>query len=481
MILDFMDERIAPLHEAEVAIVGAGPAGMTLARELAPFASVLLIDAAGLVTDAAQQALLEGECAGLPYPLAETRARAFGGSSTIWAGYCATFDAHDFDVRPGVDCSGWPIGATELEPYYARVATLLGLEAPDFDAQGIAAAAGIDVPFSRDALVLTAWRFATPTLRFGERFISEFSASTSITTLLNASVVSIRLDACHGRVQELVLRTLGGRTGRVRASTVVLACGGIDTARLLLESDHQVPVGVGNESGHVGRHFMEHPHRVISGLRACESPLMQRSLQRGSDRSGREFMFAFGLSREAQHEAGILNARAHVYRTPSMSDDEPARIGLFMEQEPNPKSRLTLSPRVDALGMRRARLDWRLTDLDQQSYLQTAAAIADALRRCGLGTMAGSEPMAGADAVLASNHQLGTTRMSHKPADGVVDPHCRIHALENAYIIGGGVFPTVSWANPTFTVLALTFRLADLLRQKLAAQVAHQYASRSDE
>jgi choline dehydrogenase-like flavoprotein len=69
--------------------------------------------------------------------------------------------------------------------------------------------------------------------------------------------------------------------------------------------------------------------------------------------------------------------------------------------------------------------------------------------------------------VLYSNHHLGTTRMSEERGDGVVNPDCRVHDISNLYIIGGSVFATVSWANPTFTLLALTLRLADHLSTRI--------------
>lgn len=464
MILDFDDPSTAAEQHAQIAIVGAGPAGLTLARELSAVASVLLIDAGGLALDAQQQALLDGDCIGLPYPLTETRARGLGGSSMLWAGYCARFDAHDFEHRRFMQQAGWPFGASELQPYYGRVAQLLGLEAPDFDAPSMASGCGAAPPFAADELTLTAWRFAAQPLRFGEHFQAELSASRSVTVWLHASVVDIRLDAAHGCVRELAVRSLRGRTGRVWADTVVLACGGIDTARLLLHADSQLRTGVGNETGQVGRHFMEHPHRPVRGVRACPSAFMQRSVERDTDRQGRSFMLAFGVPAPQQQALGILNARAHVYRTPTMTDAEPARIGLFMEQEPNPLSRVLLSDRVDALGMRRARLDWRLSELDQHSWRRTEAVVADALRRHGLASATDEDRLLQDDTVLSSNHQLGTTRMSSDPDHGVVDPQCRIHTLDNAYIVGGSVFPTVSWANPTFTVMALVFRLADHLR-----------------
>ena len=124
--------------------------------------------------------------------------------------------------------------------------------------------------------------------------------------------------------------------------------------------------------------------------------------------------------------------------------------------------------------MRRVILDWRLTDLDWNTYQRTATALSKAFERAGLGTMRGAigEDARDREPVPHSNHHLGTTRMSSNQEEGVVNADCLAHDLSNLYILGGSLFPTVSWANPTFTLMALTFRLADHLRNKFRSQGA---------
>jgi choline dehydrogenase-like flavoprotein len=224
----------------------------------------------------------------------------------------------------------------------------------------------------------------------------------------------------------------------------------------------------------VGRHFMEHPHRAIKPLVIQDLDLFESWTRRGTYDGNREFTPCLGLSRQAQEEAKILNARAHVYRTPGMQDDDTPKVGLFMEQAPNPKSRVLLSDNIDSLGMRRVRLDWQLTDLDWRTYERTASVLAREFENLGVGRMgAPIESMErDREPVLYSNHHLGTTRMSERKEDGVVDPNCRVYDFSNLYIIGGSVFPTVSWANPTFTLIALTLRLADHLRAKFRQTAA---------
>lgn len=469
MIFDARIENVPMQWAVPVVIVGAGPVGMILARELARVSQVLILEAGGVETEPENDALLTGECSGLPYPITETRARQFGGSSGLWAGYCAQFDAHDFAVRDWVPLSGWPFGIGAIEQYYDRVAELLNLDTPDFDARDIARRSGVALPFDNEVVIPTVWRFGTPTQRFGESLRSEFEASSNITTLTNACVADIRIDADHSGATELVIRTLSGREGRVSAELFILACGGIETPRLLLNADSQVCHGLGNSSGMVGRCFMEHPHRRITPLLIEDRDLLESWTGRTIYDGDKLFTFCIGLSRQAQESARVMNARAHIYRTPQMTKDETPRVGLFMEQSPNPKSRVRLSNSTDLLGMRRVRLDWHLNDLDWKTYERTASLIATEFERVGAGRMRApiEQSVHGHEPVLYSNHHLGTTRMAKDRDSGVVDRDCRVHDLSNLYVIGGSIFPTVSWANPTFTLMALTFRLADHLKSEI--------------
>lgn len=474
MILDAQLDNVVIHRSAQFVIVGAGPVGLTLARKLAAIGEVLLVEAGGFESNAEQQALLTGECVGLPYPLTETRARQFGGSSALWAGYCAQFDEHDFLTRSWIPESGWPFGVAAIEPYYVAVAELLNLGDLNFDARDIAKRSGMPLPFDDGKFVSSVWRFGSPTRRFGECLRGEFERSTQITTLIHANVVDVKLSADHGRVTELVIRTLTGRDGRVSGDLFILACGGIEIPRLLLNANTQVDAGVGNSHGMVGRCFMEHPHRCITQLVIEDLNLFNKWTRRSLYDGQREFTPCVGLSRQAQEDERIMNARAHVYRTPTMRDDETPKVGLFMEQAPNRESRVLLSDRRDALGMRRAVLDWRLTELDWKTYEKTAIVLAAEFERLDVGgVISPIEPTKrDREAVLHSNHQLGTTRMSDDKQLGVVDSNCRVHDLSNLYIMGGSIFPTVSWANPTFTLLAITLRLADHLRTQYANDIA---------
>ncbi|MEO6581589.1 MAG: GMC family oxidoreductase, partial [Sphingomicrobium sp.] len=151
---------------------------------------------------------------------------------------------------------------------------------------------------------------------------------------------------------------------------------------------------------------------------------------------------------------------------------------LRAEQAPNPDSRVTLGDSVDATGMPRVRLDWRLKDQD----VETASALVDAVARHvasrGLGRIEPAQWLSErprqwtfddliSDHPIGGYHHMGTTRMAEDPRKGVTDGYGRVHGLDNLYVVGSSLFPTGGWANPTLTILALSLRTAERLLSQL--------------
>jgi choline dehydrogenase-like flavoprotein len=509
---------------ADVCIIGAGVAGVTLARQLIDTpARVLLLEGGGLAFTKSlrelttvmsrhlrgEQALARGRNAGEAYyPLRFTRARALGGSSRAWAGHglqATPLEAIDFSKRDGLPDHGWPFGRDTLEPYYeqAQIECNLGpfeYDVAPWEARGL----GRRLPLDEDRVRSTMFQFGLDSAF--NRQEADLAAAANVELLLHATVTRIALDR-NGRVDHLQCATLAGNQFTVRADTFVLAAGAIETARLLLVSDDVQRRGVGNEHDLVGRYFMEHPD-VEAGvllpgpemdLEAFRLYLSQpagphlnaHAMLRLSD----DLLTSEGLlnavvrlrpTRPSTIEPAVVSARAvrrslhHGVRTAGLAthgvrtvtgerSGPPDAFGLdiMAEQMPNPESRVRLGRRRDRLGMPTTVLDWRLGDADWASIRRTVELLGANLREAGIGEVVstlddGPPP----PAVYGNWHHLGTTRMHVDPACGVVDENCRVHGLSNLYISGGSVLPTGGYANPTLTVAALALRLADHLRRR---------------
>jgi choline dehydrogenase-like flavoprotein len=166
-------------------------------------------------------------------------------------------------------------------------------------------------------------------------------------------------------------------------------------------------------------------------------------------------------------------AKAYVRKLakqPTVKSDHVDLIGYF-EQTPNPDSRIVLGNERDDLGLRKVCVDWRLTALDRHTYRTAANLFGNELARTVKGRFQ-IEPWLEEDdsavpQVCGTAHHLGTTRMSDDPNQGVVDRECRVHGFNNLHVAGSSIFPTGGWAFPTFTIIALSLRLAEHLRTRL--------------
>ncbi len=488
-----LDARTVPRNrpvETDVCVIGAGAAGLTLARELAgaPF-RVALLESGGFDPDPATQALYRGLVHGRGYfTLDGCRSRQFGGSTNCWQGLCRPLDPIDFEARSWVPHSGWPFRAETLAPFYARAQEVLRLEDFAYDAARWAAPGHPPLPFASDAIESRVFQVA-PT-RMGELYRDEITRAENVDTWLFANVVEIEADAEARTVPSVRVATLDGNAFPVKARVFVLATGGIENARLLLASNRVQKAGLGNGSDLVGRYFMEHPHLVAgaflrSGSEVSLSFYRARNVGRvklagyltGSDALQREerlLGFSSFLAQEAPLP-GFEQALGRVVHEGDVAGGEPAPRAVFfmneIEQAPNPSSRVRLGEERDALGMPRVRLEWRLSGIDKQSIRRAHVILARELGRAGLGRlqlMLSEDEYDWPPELGGGRHHMGTTRMHADPEQGVVDAQGRVHGIANLYVAGSSVFPTGGAANPTLTLVALALRLADHLKERMA-------------
>jgi len=520
MLADFRQIDGGAQFKADLCIIGAGAAGITLAREfIGSGLTVILLESGAIEPEWEIQALYEGESVGQPYDLDVTRLRYFGGTTNHWEGVCGRLDEIDFEARSWVPNSGWPISRSDLDSYYETARKICRL-APLLDGAGEWARIGAaPLPFDPRKVQYGFRQKRDDPVRFGEEFESELKAAENVQVLFHANVVNIQTAADGGQVEHVDIATLGGKTGRVSARYFVLACGAIENARLLLVSNSVESAGVGNRHDFVGRFFMEHPDYEAADVITEDFESILIPTKRID---GIKHLPYFRAMPEVLAKNGALNALVKVNLVPTSDsgtaavrsiykdlvrgrpvDDlgekvwnvltdldevaynayrvlilgqgtrpaiERLEFQVVTEQLPNPESRVTLGPERDALDLNRVRLDWRLTELERHTVAVAAKAVGAELGRLGLARIRLKESLLDKDTfpkVRISYHQLGTTRMADDPRQGVVDSSCRVHGVNNLYVAGGSVFPTGGYMNPTLTIVALTLRLADHLSGEL--------------
>ncbi|MBB4070369.1 choline dehydrogenase-like flavoprotein [Salinibacter ruber] len=435
MHLDARDIEQGHTLGCDVCLVGAGAAGITIARKLTGSSvEVCLLEQGGLEPsrEADTGPAIQNE--GLPYrslPAAEDR--RFGGATNRWGGLCAPFDPIDFEKRPWVLNSGWPLDRNSLDPYYAEAKEVLQLGPYRYDADYWTEAVDEYRPFFNGSsrLVDHVVQFSNSQFsrngqadspqeatRLGVRYRNELLEAQNVTVVTHATVTELQTPPSAATVSGLKVCNPEGTPFHAEAERYVLAAGGIETPRLLLLSDRYAPNGLGNQQDLVGRFFMESPH-VPSASVTLSSPRRLNAYRQDFSQY-RSPLFQLGVDAETQREEEILNGylrldtrssgirslqslwrrvRGQTGEAPdvirelkSLWDDPvgvahglrktiqnegPAahRFGrlnvlTIAEQSPNPHSRVTLSQERDAFGRRKASLNWQLSELDRRSVIR---------------------------------------------------------------------------------------------------------------
>jgi choline dehydrogenase-like flavoprotein len=556
MIVDSAEfPRGAPLA-AEVCVIGAGPAGIVTSLEIASQGfSVILLESGTSHRRNPAQALSRAELDTARHaPLHQAVSRQLGGTSALWGGRCIPLDPADFEARPGVSVPGWPISYREVAQHYGKACAYIGCGDSVFDARAALKGALSIVPGLPDEEIRssTIERWASPA-NFGKMYETCLRKHHQVMVVLDATCTSINFDGTPAAVSDVSVRSMRGNALRVKARHYIICAGGLETARLLLNSNTVHHAGIGNHHGNVGRYYMGHLSGKIADIQFTTDP-GKTMYQFEKDSAGVYCRRRFTVSAAAQQKLGLLNC-ALFLDNPALNDAhhkngilsfaylaltapllnrflapeaivEAARgvtlpgqtwqhfrnvvadaksvatfvpqfgyqryiarrrlPGFFLksgtnryalhyhaEQAPQADSRVCLGDQTDTLGLRELKIDLRFTPQDAASVISVHRLFDSHLRRHDCGYLV-YKPGILQDRVLSQArdgfHQIGTTRMSHHPRDGVVDPDCTVHGVENLSVCSSSVFPMSGQANPTLTIVALGIRLArHLAETRLAA------------
>ncbi len=511
--------------EADVCIVGSGPAAFAIAAELAQTRfRVLVVESGAEAEEAPFTTDLNaiesvGEARVMDQRL--VRNRVLGGSSHTWSGRCTTLDAMDLAVRPWVPFSGWPITHEELREPLQQAAGYLGLAPMDYD-PGLLADLKLPTRFDTQEAGLRSvfWQFSRQTssadhVRFGTGFGS--LAGEHLRVVTHATVTQIVTDENGSRVIRLRVSTPERIVHTIESRTFVLCAGGIENARLLLASNQVAPSGIGNRKGLVGRFFMDHPRTVIGRFDASAANAIRNEFFLLRHSSGVRLQRGLTLAPEIQQREALLNCAAwvtqhfhesdvwhalrrerrrrprnplplgavalrhadqilqgawnrFVRRSPLPRRYQQIEMDVLVEQTPDPNSRIRLSETRDFLGIPLSQIDWKIGALERETVLRLAHGIDTAMTHLGLPRMQMVDWVRRRDPGAAIfrdvAHPIGATRMAATEEYGVVNADGRVFGVGNLYVAGSSVFPTSGHANPTLMIVALAVRLAGHLRRE---------------
>ena len=532
MVIAELDASAPEGLHTDICVIGSGPAGLTIAGELAGHNRRVLVVESGGMEEVGPAPSDEIQSVGYPRILDQrlVRNRIFGGTSHSWAGRCAAFDAIDFQGRSWVPLSSWPLTKEDIEPYEARACAYLGLIPVAYDDRLMAEPGfpkgGPSIDSSR--LRHCYWQYSSDAgrshdfMRFGPAFLAKRPPDVSI--MLHATATHLTPDLGNRRILAVELRGRGGRTLTVVPRVVILCGGGIESARLLLNSDRFSSRGVGNTTDMVGRFLMDHPRCTLGYYEEDQATEVRRHyglFRLNGKRGGNYFARGLSLSPVAQHRHKLLNCAAWLSEDRAADDPWEAakrllrggegrklqdawtiasqpglvarggverflkgrglphkltklKLDCIVEQRPDPNSRLTLSDERDEFGLRKACLDWRVSMQERQTVVALGHAISSEMQRLGLPAPTLVDWVRERDFTAGKFvdvcHPTGTTRMSSDPRCGVVDGDCRVHGTENLFIAGSSVFPTSGHANPTLMIVAMAIRVADRLKDEFRAE-----------
>jgi choline dehydrogenase-like flavoprotein len=450
-------------------------------------------------------------------PIAMSMFNGVGGSTVLYAGHFPRLHPSDFRTRT-LDGVGddWPIDYRRLEPYYALNDQMTGVAGLAGDPAYPPKTPPLPpVPLGRlgrtladgfnrlgwhwwpaDSAILTEeYEGRAPCINAGTCLAgcpqgAKGSADVTYWPVAQRAGVELRTRC---RVREIAVGPNGmadgviyydahGKECRQKAEVVVLACNGVGTPRLLLNSrSPQFPDGLANRSGLVGKNLMLHPYAATIGI--FDEPLEGYKGPTGCCLWSQEFYetdaargfvrgFTWEIARTLHPVFAAVTALnhgrlpwgdAHHAAVAALHDRTATLLGIC-EDLPDPANCVTLDEHLtDSNGIPAPKINYRLSENSQRMLEFAVARATEVLKAAGARDAIVETPLK-----MAGWHLMGTARMGTDPERSVVNEWGRCHDVRNVFIVDGSIFVTSGGVNPTSTIQALALYIADTMKTNLA-------------
>lgn len=460
-------------QDFDVRVIGSGPAGAVLASELVKRNIRTLILEGGAfpeprIADTPDGLTNISATAPMTYPIEGTRFFGEGGTSNLWGGECPRLQPFDFDSRNAYAPANarWPLMYADLEPFYARAErelSIAGFEQSRFAPPRANALprppdesdplACLRSPLTDANLVAEATPRSTSP-RVADSHLPGLLASSQARVERNARVTAI-IAGANGDIEGLEVRGEDGRARTVRARAYVVACGGIETPRLLLDSRSAVfPDGIGNAHDQVGRHFMEHLALDVGTAR------LPARRCRGAEADTEEG----GISWQLYHDLKARGLGGAILELQYLPLPSRLKVSAIVEMKPAPENRVRLHERLkNAHGFPAANVRVTISDAERATWQEVQRFSKQLFERLN------ARDVTMADGTFGwCHHHMGACRMGSDPRTSVVDAQLNVHGTRNLFVAGSAAFVTAGVGSPTLALTALSIRLADHLARRFA-------------
>jgi len=495
--------QISKNKKYDVIIVGSGPAGLAILDSLKDSSKRILVLEAGFKSfEEISQEIYSGETSGYPHgDIYLWRKRQLGGSSNCWGGGFIPFDEIDFLIESNGK-KLWPITLEELKPFYKEAGIFYGV-GDYYSIKNFPKIFKKEIPNIRQSYVLVNEKEK----RFRFRIENIMNSSKNIDFCLQANVTDISFLKDNNRIEYLVVEDYSGLKKNLYADKYIIACGGIESTRLLLNWAEKYK-HLDQIKNNLGHYYSPHINLNCGKIITSPNQILSTEYVNLTDEISCQGFFSYSFKQQEQNI--YLNSKWHLLReslkfstkeylkyiiTGNMSYKQNIReitnkdkkvnrllldylsannetgeiydLNICFDQTPTYSSSIKLTDKKDRFNLKRINLDFQISKDDIQKMKNTCTKVASLVGLKGIGRInIGDIDSYIQENELGFSHHTGTIRMSSDKSLGCVDKDLKIFGIDNLWVCSSAVFPTPSQASPTYTIMALAKRLSKNIKNE---------------